>query len=81
MCHPLPPLAIKPLISSKESGASVCFNGTNILEEKHLEGAGAVALGRGLSATSGFTLLDINGTVVPVADHCEFDNHGLALRS
>lgn len=67
------------LITSKESGLALHLDGATVIETMRIEGAGAAALGPGLTAAAGFTLLDLNGHRVEVSAGHEFDNHGLAL--
>ncbi|TCP39881.1 hypothetical protein EV662_1096 [Rhodovulum marinum] len=67
------------LVSSKETGLALRLDGPRTVEVQRLDGAGAVALGPGLCAASGFRLLDLNGARVEALPRHEFDNHGLAM--
>ncbi|ARE40728.1 putative exported protein [Rhodovulum sp. P5] len=67
------------LVSSKESGVVLCLDGQTVVGSQRMEGAGAAALGPGLTAVSGFTLLTLNGNDVAVLRGHEFDNHGLGI--
>lgn len=65
------------LISSKETGAVLRLDGCEVIGVQRVNGAGALALGPGLAAVSGFTLLSVNGHEIVAMRGHEFDNHGL----
>ncbi|TCP61642.1 hypothetical protein EV663_10493 [Rhodovulum bhavnagarense] len=69
----------RAVVSSKETGVALCLDGPRAIGVRRMEGAGAVALGPGLSAASGFTLLDLNGRRIETLPRHEFDNHGMAV--
>ena len=69
----------KALVSSKTSNRVLCLNGARLLRQDTRSGAGAVALGDGLLALSGYDLLTVNGAERALPAGVEYDNHGLSL--
>lgn len=67
------------VLTSKETGAVLRFDGHDELGESRLAGASGVAVGPALHAVSGFGRLRLNGAEVRARAAHEFDNHAIAL--
>lgn len=67
------------ILTSKEGGLALRLEGNTVLDRVALDGAGAAALGPGLTALSGYQELRLNSVGLAARGGHEFDNHGLAL--
>ncbi|MEL7300813.1 MAG: DUF1513 domain-containing protein [Pseudomonadota bacterium] len=71
----------RTVVTSKESGCVLTFNGATLERSNILTGASAAAFGSREPIASGYAVLRLGGVDVAVSDQFEFDNHGLSLRA
>ena len=69
----------RAVVTSKETGVALVFDGGRLTSSRRMEGASAAALGPGLCALSGHARLDLGGPIVAAGAGHEFDNHGAAI--
>lgn len=66
-------------VTSKKSHCALQLENGRVVDRRHIEGASAVAEGQGLTALSGYAVLNVNKSEILATPHHEWDNHGFAV--